>query len=80
MGTSNYKIEQAKKIYGKIQGMLWNRERNEEYRHYDAAENCERIIDQLYHEIEELHLTKEENAIAWNEMDMNVAEEWYGRY
>lgn len=74
------KVEKAKKINGKIQGMIWNRERNEEYHHYDAAKECQRIIEQLYKELKDLHLTKEESIVACNEMDMKVAEEWYGRY
>lgn len=74
------KIEQAKKLYGKIQGMLWNRERNEEYGHYDAAKECRKIIEQTRKQIEDLGLTLDEQIDASNGADMNEAKYWDGRY
>jgi len=75
-----YKVGKAQRLYGKIQGMLWNRERNCEYHHYDAAKDCERIIEDLEKQVEELGLTQEERRYAYNNMDMKVAEDVYGRY
>ena len=60
--------------------MVWNRDRNCEYHHYEAAQECERIMDKIMEEIKELNLTSEESTYAWNNMDMNVAEDIYGRY
>lgn len=76
----NYKVEQAKKLFGAIQGMFWNKERNAEYGHYERLEDCDKVIDNLYKKIEELGLTNEEKIYANNNADMDVAEDWYGRY
>ena len=77
----NYKIRQANKLYAKIQGALWAREKHCEYEHYDSAQNCTNAINECEKEIDNLKLTKEEQAqTGFGFVDNNLAEEYYDRF
>lgn len=77
----NYKINQANKIYSKMQGIIWAREKNEEYHHYDACKNCCVALRALNKELEELNLNEEEQAmVGYGHVDYAIAYRYEGLY
>lgn len=75
------KIRKANEIYSKIQGIEWAKEKNEEYEHYGACEECRKAISELRKELKELNLTEEERTMVGYEfVDYSIAYKYEGMY
>lgn len=73
-----YKIERANKLYSKIQGLMWAKEKNEEYDHYERAEECGKEISKCWKEMKELKLTnKERQETGFDHYDYDLAVKYY---
>lgn len=77
----SYKVNQANKIYSKMQGVIWAREKNEEYHHYSACENCTKALRALEKELNDLNLNEEEQTmVGYGYIDYDIAYRYEGLY